>query len=172
MEGSAQQWYYHLEKNSGTPSWPKFVEGVTKRFGPLVRSNLLGDLTHLRFTRSVVDYHDQFLKILARCEGVTEQQQIDIFMAGLSEPLRTHVELLKPETFEDAMAFARAYEVRYLEGDTLTRAPVRAPMRPAARTSKHQRHLARPRRPLLLVRHHPRRAPPLKAAARAPVSND
>lgn len=53
-------------------------------------------------------------------------------MAGLSEPLRTNVELLKPETFEDAMAFARAYEVRYLEGDTLTRAVARAPTRLAA----------------------------------------
>jgi hypothetical protein len=36
-------------------SWPKFVEGINKRFGPPLRSNLLGELTHLRCTGPVDD---------------------------------------------------------------------------------------------------------------------
>lgn len=57
MEGAAQQWYYRLEKNSGgAPTWDKFVEGVNKHFGPPVRSNPLGELTHLRRTGSVDEY--------------------------------------------------------------------------------------------------------------------
>lgn len=112
MEDAAGQWYYRLEKNRGVPTWPAFVEGVNKRFGPLVRSNPLGELTHLRRTGSVDSYQEQFLKLPARCEGVTEQQQIDIFTTGLLQPMSIDVELHKPETLEDAMALARAYERR------------------------------------------------------------
>jgi hypothetical protein len=50
--------------------------------------------------------------LLARCEDVTESQQISIFMAGLQQPLSTDVELQKPATLEDAMALARTYERR------------------------------------------------------------
>lgn len=53
-----------------------------------------------------------FLALLARCEDVSEKHQIAIFTAGLHEPLQTDVELLKPSTLEDAMAYARAYERR------------------------------------------------------------
>lgn len=72
MEGASQQWYYRLEKNTGVPSWARFVEGVNKRFGLQVRGYPLGELTHLRRTSSVDEYQDQFLKLLARCDGVTE----------------------------------------------------------------------------------------------------
>ena len=82
---------------------------VNKRFGPPVRSNLFGELTHLRRTGTVCEYEDQFLQLLARCEHVTERQQIDIFTAGLRNPLRIDVELQRPESLEDAMGLARAF---------------------------------------------------------------
>jgi len=50
MEGTAQQWYYRLERNRGVPTWPQFVDFVNRRFGPPVRSNPLGELVHLRRT--------------------------------------------------------------------------------------------------------------------------
>lgn len=113
LELTAGQWYYRLEKNRGsTPTWPEFVDSINKRFGPPVRSNSLGKLTHLRRTGTVEDYQDQFLKLLARCDGLTECQQIDIFTAGLHNPLATDVELQKPESLEDAMALARSFERR------------------------------------------------------------
>lgn len=96
MEGAAQQWYYRLEKNTSVLSWAKFVEGINKRFGLPIRSNPLGKLTYLRRTGSVDEYQDQFLKLLAHCDGVTEQQQMDIFTASLGNPMRTDVEMLKP----------------------------------------------------------------------------
>jgi hypothetical protein len=126
MEGAAQQWYYRLEKNgNGAPTWDKFVAGVNKRFGPPVRSNPLGELTHLRRTGSMDEYQDQFLKLLARCDGLTEQQQIGIF----------NVEMQKPESFEDAMALARAYEQRLAIDDESSRAIV--PARTLSRTAGH-----------------------------------
>jgi len=91
MEGTAQQWYYRLERNRGVPTWPQFVDFVNRRFGPPVRSNTLGELAHLRRTGSVSEYQDQFLLLLARCDNVSERQQVDLFTAGLRNPLRMDV---------------------------------------------------------------------------------
>ena len=77
-----------------------------------MRNNPLGELTQLRRTSTVDDYQEQFLLLLARCEDVTEPQQISIFTAGLQQPLSTDVEMQKPTTLEDAMALARAFEHR------------------------------------------------------------
>jgi hypothetical protein len=43
---------------------------------------------------------------------LAEPLQINIFTAGLRDPLKTNVELQKPATLEEAMALARAYENR------------------------------------------------------------
>ncbi|CAO2194421.1 unnamed protein product [Urochloa humidicola] len=74
LDGTAQQWYYRLERNRGIPTWPQFVDFVTRRFGPPLRTNPFGELAHLRRTGTVAEYQDQFLLLLARCENVTERQ--------------------------------------------------------------------------------------------------
>uniref|UniRef100_A0A0A8XV04 Retrotransposon gag domain-containing protein n=1 Tax=Arundo donax TaxID=35708 RepID=A0A0A8XV04_ARUDO len=112
MDGVAQQWYYRLERNRGVPTWPLFVELINRRFGPPVRSNPLGELKDFRRSRTVAEYQDQFLKLLARCEGVTEQQQVDLFTAGLCNLLRVDVEMQHPDSLEDAIGLARAFERR------------------------------------------------------------
>jgi hypothetical protein len=50
--------------------------------------------------------------LLARCEGLAEKHQINIFIGGLGNPLKTDVELEHPTSLEEAMAFARAYKHR------------------------------------------------------------
>ncbi|XP_039834312.1 uncharacterized protein LOC120695058 [Panicum virgatum] len=87
LEAAASQWYYKLEKNQGAPTWPQFVDAINRRFGTPLRSNPLGELTHLCRTTTVDEYQEKFLLFLARCEGVTEAQQIAIFTAGLQQPL-------------------------------------------------------------------------------------
>jgi len=138
LEAAASQWYYRLEKNQGAPTWPQFVDAINRRFGPPLRSNPLGELTHLRRTSTVDEYQEKFLLLLARCEDVTEAQQIAIFTAGLQQPLSIDVELQKSETLEDAMALARAYERRQvLSADATTgnnRTPTRSAQRPPAST--------------------------------------
>jgi hypothetical protein len=49
-----------LEKNSGIPTWEKFVEGVNKKLGPPVHSNPLGEFSHLRHTRTVEETRINF----------------------------------------------------------------------------------------------------------------
>jgi hypothetical protein len=112
MQGVAQQWYYRLERNQGTPTWARFTELTHQRFGPPSRSNPLGELCHLRRQGSVADYMEAFLTHLSRCDTITEPHQVAIFTAGLGEPLQTDIELQRPASLEDAMGLARAYERR------------------------------------------------------------
>jgi len=135
LDGAAAQWYYRLEKNQGVPSWTQFVDGINRRFGPPLRSNPLGELTQLHRTSTVDNYQEQFLLLLARCEDVTEPQQIAIFTAGLQQPLSTDVEMQKPTTLEDAMALARAYERRQHVTSELSTVGGRMTSRPAQRAS-------------------------------------
>jgi hypothetical protein len=78
-----------------------------------------GELIKLQCAGSVAEYLDQFLKLLAQCDGVTEQQQIAIYTAGLGDPLRINVELQRPVTVEDAMGLSRSYERRNLPVEPL-----------------------------------------------------
>jgi hypothetical protein len=109
LEGVAQQWYYKLEQNMGKPTWKEFIKRISARFGLAVRSNPLGDLSRLQFSGSIEDYQDQFLILLARCEGLREEHQIHLFTAGLPEPLKTDVDLQQPPTLEDTMNLSRAF---------------------------------------------------------------
>jgi len=85
----------------------------------------------------VDEYQDQFLKLLARCDGITERQQIDIFTAGLGNLMCIDVEMQKPESFEDAMTLARAYERRLAIDDNSSGAlvPARTTSHPAGRVT-------------------------------------
>jgi hypothetical protein len=58
------------------------------------------------------NYQEQFLKLLACCDDVIERQQIDIFTADLQNPMKIDFEMQRVESFEDAMALARAFECR------------------------------------------------------------
>jgi hypothetical protein len=132
LEGAAGQWYYRLEKNHGEPSWVDFVDGINKRFGPPARSKPLGELTHLRCSGTVDEYQERFLTLVARCEDVTEKQQIAIFTAGLPPQMGIIVELQKPASLDNTMSLARAYERRQQLVDDASR-PALRPMRPPAR---------------------------------------
>jgi hypothetical protein len=50
--------------------------------------------------------------LLARCEDLIVKHQINIFTAGLRNPLCTDVKLENSTTLEDAMALAHTYEQR------------------------------------------------------------
>jgi hypothetical protein len=72
-------------------------------------------LIQLRRTSSVAEYQNKFLSLVTRCEGLIEKRQVDIFIAGLDNPLKTYVELEHPATLEGMMALARTYEQRFTD---------------------------------------------------------
>jgi hypothetical protein len=114
MTGDAAQWYMLLERNHRQPaSWDEF----TKRFGPSLWGKTVGDLIQLRQDRSVANYQTKFMSLQARCKDLTEKHQINIFTAGLHNPLHVNVELENPEMLNDAMALAWAYEQRLTLAD-------------------------------------------------------
>lgn len=80
MEGAAQEWYYCLEQNHGAPTWPNFADKVQQAFGPSARSNPHGVLMWPTCNGTVEEYKAQFWTL-------PEQNQIDLFTAGLRNPL-------------------------------------------------------------------------------------
>jgi hypothetical protein len=117
MTVDTAQWYALVERNRGTPTWEKFVKLVNQRFGPPLRGNALGELIQLKRDSTIADYQSHFLALVNHCTSLTEKQQIDIFTAGLRNPLKTDVELEHLENLEDAMALVRAYEQRLVMTD-------------------------------------------------------
>jgi hypothetical protein len=112
LQGPAQQWYMRLERDEGVPGWRRFCELLDLRFGPPLRANPLGELVACRRTGSVAEYQERFLALLTRAGPLTEDQQIQLFVAGLQEPLSIDVQLQGPHSLETAMSLARSYERR------------------------------------------------------------
>jgi len=112
LDGIAAQWYYTVERDHDIISWARFADFVNLRFGPPIRANGLAELKDLHRTGSVEEYQQQFLALLCRCDGLSVPQQINLFTAGLGQPLRTDVELQAPTNLQTAMSLARAYEQR------------------------------------------------------------
>jgi hypothetical protein len=80
------------------------------RFDPPLRINDLVDLKEIWHTGTVDEYQRQFLTLLCRCDDMTPRQQVQMFTAGLGEPLRTDVELAASAELQQAMNLAQAYE--------------------------------------------------------------
>jgi hypothetical protein len=115
LEGVAAEWFYAMERDiGGVLTWSRFIEFLQMRFGPPLRFNGMADLKALQRTSTIEDYTWQFLTILCRCDDMTHRQQINMYTAGLGEPLRTDVEMEMPETLQRAMHLAQVYERRLL----------------------------------------------------------
>jgi len=96
LTGTAQLWYARLELIGGTPSWRRFAQLVQQRFGPPMTDSPVGELMLLRRTDSVEDYTDKFLSYACRDADLSEQQLVQIYTAGLVNPLKTDVALRRP----------------------------------------------------------------------------
>ena len=75
--------------------WAYFARCVNERFGPPTRRNALGELASLRKTGMIDDYTEHFLAHVA-CVGPLDEQQVNIYTAGLLEALKMDVELQNP----------------------------------------------------------------------------
>lgn len=106
----AQLWYYRLELTSGTPSWRRFSQLVHKHFGPPITDSPVGEIMLLHRHGTVEDYTDKFPTLACRDADLTESQLVQMYTAGLVNPLKTDVALRRPTSLDDAIMLARAYE--------------------------------------------------------------
>jgi len=136
MTGVAQTWYYALEQDEGIPSWERLKELVNQRFGPAIRSNRLSELARLPWHGAVQDYQDRFNAMVCHTPDLSPQQKADLFVGGLPDHIRVDVELRAPQTLQDAMHLARAFERRAAATATAPpqrsrRPPQRLPLPPS-----------------------------------------
>lgn len=107
----AQLWYHRLELNGGQPTWSRFVQLENTRFGPLMTETPLSELKLLQREGTIDEYCSRFMALSCRNLSLTEDQQIQLFVVGLGALMRTDVGLMRPRTLDDAVMFARAYEL-------------------------------------------------------------
>ncbi|WVZ58711.1 hypothetical protein U9M48_008951 [Paspalum notatum var. saurae] len=88
----------------------------------------LGALKLLQRTSTVEDYCEKFMALACRDAELSEPQQVQLFIAGLRNPLQIDVSLHKPFTLNEAITLARAFEQHLL-------LPKVSPGRPAARSA-------------------------------------
>lgn len=80
------------------------------RFGPAIGTNTMGAIKQLQQTGTLAKYQQEFTDLLCHTNGLSSMHQIELFTAGLSEPIRMHVELARPTSLQQALNLARAYE--------------------------------------------------------------
>ena len=132
-----RHWYSRLEKMHGEPPWPRFVKHLNRSFGPTIRTSRLAEVKRLKQTGAVKDYKRTFLTLVCRCESLTEEQQVELFVAGLRNPIRTDVDLQYPTNLEAAMSLALSYERHGLsdDEDEVTPPPAKVPSSKPAKMS-------------------------------------
>jgi hypothetical protein len=135
MIGTAQHWYYMIERDTGKVSWPLFKDLCNQRFVPTVGINHLAELARLPFRSSVAEYQEAFLAKMAHVGPLSPEQQVHLFTGGLPESIHVDVELQSPQDLQRAMALARAYEQR-----SSALAAVQMPARPPRQTPRPQHY--------------------------------
>ncbi|XP_066382289.1 uncharacterized protein [Miscanthus floridulus] len=134
LEDVAQLWFIQLQEDEGTPPWGRFKELLNLRFGPVLRSAPLFELSECRRTGSVEEYSNRFQALLPRAGRLEEGQRVQLYTGGLLPPLSHQVRIHAPETLAAAMSLARALELVELDRLNSTHAKTvpRAPGPPPA----------------------------------------
>eukprot|EP00267_Zea_mays_P044908 XP_020397137.1 uncharacterized protein LOC109941068 [Zea mays] len=87
MDDVAQLWFLQLQEDEGTLPWGRFKELLNLRFGPVLRSAPLFELTECRRTGSVEEYSNRFQALLSRAVRLQESQRVQLYTGGLLPPL-------------------------------------------------------------------------------------
>jgi hypothetical protein len=85
----------------------------------------------LRRSGTVDEFCKRFIALSCHDTPLTEQQQIQLFITSLGDPLWTDVALQQPASLDAAIIFARAYEQRNASRDNSYQPSSWAPSRPS-----------------------------------------
>jgi hypothetical protein len=98
--------------------------------GSLPYLSLISELALLRRQGTVDEFSKWFIALSCCDTTLTEPQQVQLFITGLSDPLCTDGVLQQLATLDDVVIFVRAYEQR----NTSRGGSTSRPHRPQART--------------------------------------
>jgi hypothetical protein len=78
------------------PTWGRFKEVCTLRFGLPVRGTRLPELACLPFTSMVQDYADRFNAMLGHTRKLDTQHTVELLVDGLPDHIRADVAIRDP----------------------------------------------------------------------------
>ena len=110
LRDAAQTWYYALEQDEGMPSWERFRALCSLRFGPPVLGTRLAELARLPFGTTVQDFSERFNAVLCHTRDLSPRQKAELYVGGLPNHIRKHVQMRAPQDLQSAMYLARAFE--------------------------------------------------------------
>ncbi|VFQ87512.1 unnamed protein product [Cuscuta campestris] len=113
LEGLAADWFHWRMKNKLIDGWDDFVHKFKLRFDPDHFVDYFRQLAKLRQRGSVIEYQEEFEKILQHVTGASEDILISLFHAGLKHHLQQEISLLKPESLSDSFTLARELEAKH-----------------------------------------------------------
>lgn len=115
LKGQAASWYRDIMRREQTiTTWADFRQAISLMFMPIGRdkqARIKLDHTVQRAQDSVATYTTYMRRlILAIGPGVSEDERLYRFVKGLRDPIREHVYMKEPKTFDEACQLATRYE--------------------------------------------------------------
>ncbi|CAM8990762.1 unnamed protein product [Rhodiola kirilowii] len=115
MAGEALRWYQWLYATHQVSDWFHFSQDVLARFGPSQYCNAEVMINKLHQTSTVAAYIREFESLSTRTPGLSPENLLNRFLAGLKEEIHREIVLLCPQTLAKAMGMARVAEQKVNE---------------------------------------------------------
>lgn len=120
LTGNAAIWWRSVCQESQTPitTWAGFKADLIHNFKHLDDVKLARDrLRTLTQRTSVASFYADFTRAIFQIPGITEEEKMDRFMAGLKPPLRREILLREPTTFRELTKMASKLDTLLYQAD-------------------------------------------------------
>ncbi|XP_042032774.1 uncharacterized protein LOC121779504 [Salvia splendens] len=117
FEPNVADWIWNYAASHEQATWNEFLDDVRRRFDPNCYTSHVGLLKKLTQTGTVYDYQLAFEKLQNNVVGVPDHVLLDLYVAGLRQPIQDEVLLHRPTSL--AAAFALAIRLAACRSETL-----------------------------------------------------
>lgn len=125
LEGKARDWFQMMQSNNLLGNWSEFLDQVKMNFGPSKFEDFQGELAKLVQKDTVSDYQAEFVRLMNRVTGVSQDLLISMFIGGLKPLLKQELLLHRPPTLLEAFTIAKLHETRLDSYQQVPRPPPR-----------------------------------------------
>ncbi|KAL8148579.1 hypothetical protein AgCh_005810 [Apium graveolens] len=110
LEGKELLWHqtYMQRCNHVIPTWSKYTEDITVRFGYLY-DDPMAELKALKQQGTVQDYHDAFDSLTKRLT-LSEEYLLSCYLGGLADDIQVAVRMFTPKSIQQALCLAKLQE--------------------------------------------------------------